>query len=128
MSGQNLDSSQLSEKDIQGRLQFSANVSGQGSWDGASADGDFSMGAGSISGIAFDALHGKFSKRGESLRYYSIRATIAGQTVYIDDADSLNSLKVLFKSPVIPGVTLPSALPSPPVPQLPKVPSLPKLF
>lgn len=128
MSGQNLDSAQLSEKDIQGRLQFSANVAGQESWDGANADGEFSMGPGAISGIAFDALQGNFSKRGNSTRYYNIRATIAGQTVYIDDADSLTSLKVLFKTPNIPGVTLPAKLPSPQVPQLPKVPSLPKLF
>lgn len=129
LSGQNIDSSQLSEKDIHGRLQFSANVNGQGSWDGSNADGAFNMGPGSISGLSFDALSGNFSKRGANTRYYNIKATIAGQTIFIGDADSLSSLKMLFKNPVIPGISVPNVAPqTPQLPRLPKAPALPKLF
>ena len=126
ISGQNIDSSQLSDKDIQGRLNFNAQASGQGSWDRANADGTFSMGAGSISGIAFDALTGNFSKRGPAMRYYNLRATIAGQVIAIDDADSLNSIKALFRLPLVPGQ--PELPKVPAVPALPKLPTLPRLF
>ena len=126
VSGRNLDSSQLSDKDIQGWLNFSAQASGQGDGDHTNADGNFSMGAGSISGIAFEALTGNFAKRGPTTRYYNLRATIAGQVIALDDADSLNSLKSLFQLPLVPGKPeLPKA---PAVPSLPKPPTLPRLF
>ena len=84
------------------------------------------MGAGSISGIAFDALTGNFSKRGPAMRYFNLRATIASQVIAIDDADSLNSIKTLFRLPLVPGQPeLPKA---PAVPALPKLPTLPRLF
>ncbi|NMC32322.1 MAG: hypothetical protein GYA36_07680 [Veillonellaceae bacterium] len=126
VSGRNLDSSQLSDKDIQGRLNFSAQASGQGDGDHTNADGTFSMGAGSISGIAFDALTGNFAKRGQSMRYYNLRATIAGQVIAIDDADSLNSIKTLFRLPLVP--VQPELPKVPAVPGLPKLPTLPRLF
>ncbi len=132
VSGQNLDSSMLSDKDIQGRLAFSADVQGQGPWEGANADGTFEMGAGSVSGIAFDALSGNFAKRGANTRYFNLTAKIAGQSIYIGDAESLNSLKLLFKAPLVPGLpgapTLPGIPKSPASPGIPKLPSLPKLF
>ena len=126
VSGRNLDSSQLSDKDIQGRLNFSAQASGQGDGDHTNADGTFSMGAGSISGIAFEALTGNFAKRGPAMRYYNLRATIAGQVIAIDDADSLNSIKTLFRLPLVPGK--PELPKTPAVPSLPKLPALPRLF
>ena len=131
LSGQNLDSAQLSEKDINGRLSFSADVRGQESWAGANADGTFSMGPGSVSGISFDALTGNFSKRGSSTRYYNLRATIAGQTIYIGDADSLGSVKALFKAPGLtglPNLPIPAVPKAPVAPALPKSPKLPRLF
>jgi hypothetical protein len=132
VSGQNLDSSMLSDKDIQGRLAFSADVEGQGPWEGANADGTFEMGAGSVSGISFDALSGNFAKRGANTRYYNLTAKIAGQSIYIGDAESLNNLKLLFKAPLIPGLPgspiLPGIPKTPASPGIPKLPSLPKLF
>ena len=127
--GQNIDSSQLSDKDIHGKIQFTADVEGQNSWDGASADGSFNMGAGSVAGVTFEALTGNFAKQGGNTRYYNLRVTIAGQVIYIGDADSLNALPTLFrdleilrnpllqKVPVVPGV-----------PGLPNIPGLPRLF
>ncbi len=138
VSGQNIDSSQLSDKDIQGRLDFNSDVQGQGDWDGASADGTFNMGSGRISGISFDSLTGNFSKRGVNIRYYNLTAKIAGQTIYIGDADSLNSLKLFFSQPTLPGLpgipgfpgtpAAPAAPRAPTTPGIPKLPSLPKLF
>lgn len=127
VSGQEIDSSQLSDKDIHGRIQFSADVQGQGTWNGATADGTFRMGAGSISGIAFDALSGNFSKRGEAMRYYNLKVTVAGRVITLGDADSLESLRLAFKSPIIPGVQLPAAPKAPAPPGLPKPPALPRL-
>ena len=132
ISGQNLDSSMLSDKDISGRLNFSAAVLGQGSWANANADGTFDMGAGSISGIAFDALSGNFAKRGANTRYFNITAKIAGQSIYIGDAESINNLKLLFKNPLLPGLPGAPALPGNPAapiaPAIPKLPALPRLF
>ena len=132
VSGQNLDSSMLSDKDIQGRLAFSADVQGQGPWEGANADGTFEMGAGSVSGIAFDALSGNFAKRGATTRYFNLTAKIAGQSIYIGDAESINNLKLLFKAPLIPGIpgapVIPGIPQTPTGPNLPRLPSLPKLF
>ena len=132
LSGQNLDSSLLSDKDIQGRLAFSADVQGQGSWENANADGTFEMGAGSVSGISFDALSGNFSKRGANTRYYNLTAKIAGQSIFIGDAESLSNLKLLFKNPLVPGISGAPAIPgipkTPTAPNIPRLPSLPKLF
>ena len=132
VSGQNLDSSQLSDKDITGRLNFSATVQGQGAWENANADGTFDMGAGSVSGISFDALSGNFAKRGANTRYFNITAKIAGQSIYIGDAESINNLKLLFKNPLLPGLPGAPALPGTPsapfAPAIPKLPALPRLF
>lgn len=132
VTGQNIDSSQISDKDIQGQLDFNADVDGQGGWDGANADGNFNMGSGIISGISFDALAGNFSKRGTNIRYYNLTAKIAGQTIRIGDAETLNSLKLLFNQPGLPGIPglpgLPSTPKFPSVPGIPNLPSLPKLF
>ena len=127
LSGQNVDSAYLSDKDIRGRLGFSADAQGQGFKGGTAADGSFQMGAGSISGVAFDALTGNFAKRGAQVRYYNIRVTIAGQTIYIGDADSLDDLKIPFLKLVLPGV-VPAVPKLPQVPALPKLPALPRLF
>ena len=132
VSGQNLDSSQLSDKDITGRLNFSATVQGQGAWENANADGTFDIGAGSVSGISFDALSGNFAKRGANTRYFNITAKIAGQSIYIGDAESINNLKLLFKNPLLPGLPGAPALPGTPsapfAPAIPKLPALPRLF
>ena len=127
ISGQNVDSAYLSDKDISGRIGFSADAQGQGFKGGTSADGSFQMGAGSISGVAFDALTGNFAKRGAHVRYYNIRVTIAGQTIYIGDADSLDDLKIPFLKLVLPGI-VPAVPKLPQVPSLPKLPALPRLF
>ena len=131
VSGQNIDSAHLSDRDIHGRINFQSEAQGQGAQPGISADGAFQMGAGSISGVAFEALTGNFSKRGSYTRYYNIRVTIAGQTIYIGDADSLEALKIPFLNLTLPGMlpgTLPGVPQTPQLPSLPKVPSLPKLF
>ena len=131
VSGQNIDSAHLSDRDIHGRINFQAEAQGQGAQPGISADGAFQMGAGSISGVTFEALTGNFSKRGSYTRYYNIRVTIAGQTIYIGDADSLEALKIPFLNLTLPGMlpgTLPGVPQTPQLPSLPKVPSLPKLF
>ena len=132
MSGQNLDSSQLSDKDIQGSLDFTADVQGQGAWTTANADGHFDMGAGSVSGFTFESLSGSFAKRGATTRYFNMTAKIAGQSVYIGDAESLNNIKFLFKNPQIPGMPgipgIPGVPRSPAIPAIPKLPGLPRLF
>ena len=127
ISGQNVDSAYLSDKDIRGRIGFTADAQGLGVKEGPTADGTFQMGAGSISGVAFEALTGNFAKRGAHVRYYNIRVTIAGQTIYIGDADSLDDLKIPFLTLVLPGVA-PAVPKLPQGPSLPKLPALPRLF
>ena len=87
------------------------------------------MGAGSVSGIAFDALSGSFAKCGANTRYFNITAKIAGQSIYIGDAESINNLKLLFKNPLLPGApALPGSHATPIAPAIPKLPALPRLF
>ena len=126
VTGQNIDSTQLSDKDVQGRVDFQADVRGQGSWDEANADGSFSMGSGSVSGISFSSLTGNFTKRGAQMHFYNIRAQIAGQMINIGDATGLEGLKDRFKAPSLPGIKPPT--PSLPTPSAPKLPSLPRVF
>jgi hypothetical protein len=119
VSGQNVDSAHLSDKDIQGRLSFTADVYGQGFLGESNADGTFRMGAGSIYGVAFEALTGNFSKRGSRTRFYNMRVTIAGQTINIGDANSLEELKIPFLALVLPHII--SGVPFPLIPLLPKI-------
>ena len=126
VSGQNVDVTQLTDKDIQGRVDFSADVRGQGSWDEANADGNFAMGSGSVSGISFSSMTGNFTKRGAQMHFYNIRAQIAGQMIDIGDAAGLDGLKESFKKPSLPGIKAPT--PSIPAPSAPKLPGLPRVF
>jgi hypothetical protein len=126
ISGQNIDSAQLSEKDIQGRINFTAEAQGQGA-QSSNADGTFQMGSGSMSGVAFEALTGTFAKRGGNTRYYNLRVTIAGQTIYIGEADSLTSIKIPLLNLALPN-SLPIAPKTPQFPVVPKNPVLPKIF
>jgi hypothetical protein len=61
-SGQGLDSSRLTDKDVQGPLEFSAHVSGQG--EAAVTQGTFIIHNGKAYGIPFLTLTGHFVKRG----------------------------------------------------------------
>jgi hypothetical protein len=126
VSGQNIDVTQLTDKDIQGRVDFSADVRGQGSWDEANADGNFAMGSGSVSGISFSSMTGNFTKRGAQMHFYNIRAQIAGQMIDIGDATSLEGLKERFKKPSLPGIKPPT--PAIPAPSAPRLPGLPRVF
>lgn len=77
-SGSGMDSELLTEKDIRGRVDFDARLSGTGS-TGGYAEGDFRMGEGSFSGIPFQSLTGDFVKQGEQMSFRNIVVnTLAG--------------------------------------------------
>lgn len=77
-NGRNVDAALLSEKDIQGRTNFDARLSGQGE-SGGQATGSFQMGEGKFSGIPFLSMTGDFVKQGEKMSFQNIVVnTVAG--------------------------------------------------
>ena len=76
-TGSGVDSALLTEKDIRGRVNFSASLSGQGA-SGGSANGSFQMGDGSFSGIPFLSMTGDFTKRGEQMSFQNVIVNTVG--------------------------------------------------
>ena len=62
VSGQGMNSSQLTDKDVQGPLDFTGHVTGQE--DSAVTRGDFIIHGGKAYGLSFQTLTGQFIKRG----------------------------------------------------------------
>jgi translocation and assembly module TamB len=78
VDGSGVDSALLTEKDIKGRVNFVAYISGQGT-TGGNAEGSFNMGEGSFSGIPFTSLTGNFVKQGDKVSFSNITVhTLAG--------------------------------------------------
>ena len=78
VNGQNIDAAQLSDRDVQGRADFAASISGVGDWDKANADGNFKMNSGSVKGIAFNGLTGNFAKRGRQTEFTNLKFNMLG--------------------------------------------------
>lgn len=62
VNGQGMDSSQLTDKDVHGPLDFTGHVTGQGAT--AVTRGDFVIHGGKAYGLSFQTLTGQFVKRG----------------------------------------------------------------
>ncbi|MBC8015500.1 MAG: hypothetical protein H7X79_07135 [Sporomusaceae bacterium] len=62
VNGQGMDSSQLTDKDVQGPLDFTGHATGQG--DTVVTRGDFIIHGGKAYGLPFQTLTGQFVKRG----------------------------------------------------------------
>lgn len=78
IDGSGVDSALLTEKDIKGRVNFEAYISGQGT-TGGNAEGSFNMGEGSFSGVPFNSLTGNFAKQGDKMSFSNITVhTLAG--------------------------------------------------
>lgn len=75
--GSGVDSAQLTDKDIKGRVNFTARLSGQGA-TGGYAEGSFQMGEGSFSGIPFLSMTGDFVKRGEQMSFQNVVVNTVG--------------------------------------------------
>lgn len=80
VSGQNLNSSRLTDKDVQGPLAFNGHVSGKG--ESAVTRGNFSIHDGKTYGIAFQKLTGLFVKRGTATDISAIAVQTAYGTLY----------------------------------------------
>ena len=78
VTGQNIDAAQLTDRDVQGRADFTANISGTGDWDKANGDGNFKMNSGSVKGISFNSLTGNFSKRGRQTEFTNLKFNMLG--------------------------------------------------
>lgn len=78
VAGQNVDAALLTDRDVQGRADFNATITGQGDWDKANADGNFKMNSGSVKGIGFNALTGNFTKRGKQTDFTDLKFQMAG--------------------------------------------------
>lgn len=73
VAGSGVDSALLSDKDIRGRTDFDAEVSGQG--QDIAATGSFRMGQGSFYGVPFLAMTGNFAKHGEKVDFTNVVVT-----------------------------------------------------
>jgi hypothetical protein len=80
IQGIGVDSSLLTDKDIHGRMSFSASVNGQGTTN-TSATGNFKMGAGSISSIAFLNMTGNFAKQSSEFNLTNLMMQTATGTL-----------------------------------------------
>ena len=78
VNGTNIDAAQLTDKDVQGRADFAATISGTGDWDKANGDGNFKMNSGSVKGISFNGLTGNFSKRGRQTEFTNLKLNMLG--------------------------------------------------
>ena len=78
VNGTNIDAAQLTDKDVQGRADFVATISGVGDWDKANGDGNFKMNSGSVKGISFNGLTGNFSKRGRQTEFTNLKFNMLG--------------------------------------------------
>jgi hypothetical protein len=78
VTGQNIDAAQLTDRDVQGRADFTASISGTGDWDKANGDGNFKMNSGSVKGISFNSLTGNFSKRGRQTEFTNLKFNMLG--------------------------------------------------
>jgi hypothetical protein len=80
ISGYGMDSSRLSDKDVNGPLDFTGHISGQG--QGAVTRGQFVIRDGKAYGIAFRAMTGTFIKRGTSTEVSDLAVETAFGTFY----------------------------------------------
>lgn len=78
VNGANIDAAQLTDRDVQGRADFAATISGIGDWDKANGDGNFKMNSGSVKGISFNGLTGNFSKRGRQTEFTNLKFNMLG--------------------------------------------------
>ncbi|MDR3565393.1 MAG: hypothetical protein P4N59_28705 [Negativicutes bacterium] len=83
VTGQGVDSALLTEKDITGRVDFDAYLTGQGT-TGGHASGSFRMGEGSFSGIPFLALTGEFVKQGDKISFSNILVRTVGGSFHAE--------------------------------------------
>lgn len=79
-SGQGLDSSQLTDKDVQGPLGFSGHVSGKG--EAAVTQGTFLIRDGKTYGIPFLRMTGNFIRHGAITELSNIAIETIGGTIY----------------------------------------------
>ena len=79
-SGQGLDSSRLTDKDVQGPLSFSGHVSGKG--EAAVTQGTFLIRDGKAYGIPFITMTGHFVRRGAVTEISNIAMETIGGTIY----------------------------------------------
>ena len=79
-SGQELDSSRLTDKDVQGPLSFSGHVSGKG--EAAVTQGTFLIRDGKAYGIPFITMTGHFVRRGAVTEISNIAMETIGGTIY----------------------------------------------
>ncbi len=80
VNGQGLNSSQLTDKDVQGPLTFNGRVSGKG--ETAVTRGNFSIQEGKTYGIAFQKMTGLFVKQGTTTDISGIAIQTAYGTIY----------------------------------------------
>ena len=98
-SGQGLNSSQLTDKDVQGPLDFSAHVGGKG--ETAVTAGTFIIHNGKAYGIPFLSLTGHFVKRGSITEISGIVMKTAVGTFYPEEL-SRDVLEYLIGKPGLP--------------------------
>ena len=79
-SGQGLDSSRLTDKDVQGPLSFNGHVSGKG--EAAVTEGTFMIHDGKAYGIPFLKMTGHFVRRGVETELSNIAMETIGGTIY----------------------------------------------
>ena len=81
VTGQNVNAALVTDGDVQGRADFTTTVSGQGDFDKANADGNFSMGSGSVNNIPFSSMNGNFLKRGPQIDFPKLDIKFVGGIV-----------------------------------------------
>ena len=81
VTGQNVDAGFFTDGDVQGKANFTAQISGKDDWDNASADGSFTMKSGNVKGVPFNNMTGNFTKRGSKSDFSNLRMQMAGGLV-----------------------------------------------
>ncbi len=110
IDGSGVDSALLTEKDIKGRVNFAAYISGQGT-TGGNAEGSFNMGEGSFSGVPFSSMNGNFVKQGDKMSFSNITVHTLAGTFHADGYSDGNVVRLRqLDAPVNPRDILEKAL------------------
>jgi len=95
--GRNIDSSLIIDEAVQGRVNFDADITGQGEWRSADAEGSFSIASGNASGFSFTEMTGDFTKRRSQVAYYNIRGQVADGLARVTGASDGDFLHLKLK-------------------------------
>lgn len=99
VAGTGLECSQLTDKQVQGKVAFNANAQGTGDFDKAVVQGTFKMGSGTVSGIPFTSAKGNFTRKNGQFAFDAVNFEMLGGLIKGDVVMNGSSFAVKIDTP-----------------------------